>query len=490
MNLSAALGAARSSLAANASQTAILSRNIGCAEESLYTRKSAIITSSPAGVRVEGVGRAADGALLNAVLGATSRAAAERALVEGLERLWPTLGDPESDQSPAAMVGALRDAVQQHASMPDDLLMAGEVLSRAEDLATTLRASSATVQAARAEADAEMVESVERLNNLLSQFETLNTEIVRGTHKGADITAKLDARDQIMAGIAEEIGIRIVRRADNDVALYTDGGVTLFETKARPVMMAPTSVFEAGVSGQAVFIDGVKVTGGGAMQLGGGRLAGLADFRDSTANTYQGQLDEIARGLVQVFAESGPGDPPSPPPIPGLLTHAGAPAMPTAGTVLPGLASSLVVNPNVDPEQGGDLRRLRDGGIGDPTEPGYVYNSAGGSAFSERLQNLADGFDQKHAFHPTLGAPAEETLGRFASASSGWLEAVRQKATAEIDYRDALLARSTQALSNATGVNIDEEMTALLELERSYQASAKLIATIDAMFGALLAAVR
>src|SRR5690625_279219 len=490
MSLSAALGAARSSLAANASQTAILSRNIGGAEEGLYTRKSAIITSSPAGVRVEGVGRAADGALLNTMFGATSRAAAGRAWVEGLERWWPTLGDPESDQSPAAMVGALRDAVQQHASMPDDLLMAGEVLSRAEDLATTLRASSATVQAARAEADAEMVESVERLNNLLSQFETLNTEIVRGTHKGADITAKLDARDQVMAGIAEEIGIRIVRRADNDVALYTDGGVTLFETKARPVVMAPTNVFEAAIIGQAIFIDGVNVTGGGAMQLGAGRLAGPAAFRDGTAGSYQGPLDEIARGLVEVFAESDQGDPPTLPTIPGLFTHAGAPAMPTPGVVSPGLAASLLVNPNVDPEQGGDLRRLRDGGIGDPTAPGYVYNSTGASAFAERLQALADGFDQKQVFDPSLDTPENADLGSLASASAGWLEAARQKAAADIDYRDALLARWTQALSNATGVNIDEEMTALLELERSYQASAKLIATVDAMLGALLAAVR
>lgn len=490
MSLSAALGAARSSLAANASQTAILSRNIGGAEEGLYTRKSAIITSSQSGVRVEGIGRAANGALLNSMLGATSQASAQRALVEGLEKLWPTLGDPESDQSPAAMVGALRNAVQQHASAPDDPLMAREVLSRAEDLVAALHTSSATVQTVRAQADADMVESVERINTMLAQFETLNTEIVRGTHKGADITAKLDARDQVMAGIAEEIGLRIVRRADNDIALYTDGGVTLFETKARSVTMTPTTAFEATTTGQAIFIDGVPATGGGSMQLGAGRLAGLAAFRDSTAVTYQGQLDEIARGLVEVFAESDQGDPQLLPTIPGLFTHDGAPAMPTAGVATAGLAASLVINPNVDPDQGGDPRRLRDGGIGDPGEPGYIYNSAGGSAFSERLQVLADGFDHKRTFDPSLGTPENADLGGLASASAGWLEGARQKAAAEIDYRDALLARSSQALSNATGVNIDEEMTALLELERSYQASAKLIATVDAMLGALLAAVR
>jgi flagellar hook-associated protein 1 FlgK len=44
-------------------------------------------------------------------------------------------------------------------------------------------------------------------------------------------------------------------------------------------------------------------------------------------------------------------------------------------------------------------------------------------------------------------------------------------------------------LTNVNGVNIAEEMTALLELERSYQASSKLITMIDSMFEALLTAV-
>ena len=54
--------------------------------------------------------------------------------------------------------------------------------------------------------------------------------------------------------------------------------------------------------------------------------------------------------------------------------------------------------------------------------------------------------------------------------------------------KSTLLSRSTDALSSATGVNLDEEMTLLLDLERSYQASSKLITTIDNMYGALLAA--
>jgi flagellar hook-associated protein 1 FlgK len=38
-------------------------------------------------------------------------------------------------------------------------------------------------------------------------------------------------------------------------------------------------------------------------------------------------------------------------------------------------------------------------------------------------------------------------------------------------------------------VNLDEEMTILLELERSYQTSSRLVSTIDSMFAALVQAV-
>ena len=42
--------------------------------------------------------------------------------------------------------------------------------------------------------------------------------------------------------------------------------------------------------------------------------------------------------------------------------------------------------------------------------------------------------------------------------------------------------------SNATGVNVDEEMANLLELERSFEASARLISAIDQMYASLLQA--
>jgi flagellar hook-associated protein 1 FlgK len=335
-----------------------------------------------------------------------------------------------------------------------------------------------------------MAASVGQVNTLLGRLESVNAEIVRGTHLGSDVTEKLDARDRILSDLSGEIGIRVVNRAANDIALYTDSGVTLFETTARAVTMKPTAGFQGATVGNAVYVDGVPVAGGSTlMPIEGGRLAGLAELRDNVAVVYQSQLDEIARGLVEAFAERDRNDPATLPTIPGLFTYPGAPAMPAGGALQPGLAAEIAVNGNVDPEQGGSLARLRNGGIGNPGAPGYLANPSGAASYSGRLLEMIDALQTERAFDPAAGADQQASVIGFAASSVGWLGATRQSASAEGEYAQTLLVRSTEALSNATGVNIDEEMTIMLELERSYQASAKLIATVDSLFASLLQAV-
>jgi flagellar hook-associated protein 1 FlgK len=69
------------------------------------------------------------------------------------------------------------------------------------------------------------------------------------------------------------------------------------------------------------------------------------------------------------------------------------------------------------------------------------------------------------------------------------MESIRQDATNASDYSATLVDQASDALSNATGVNIDDEMSLLLQLEKSYQASSKLLGVIDEMLAGLLATV-
>ena len=486
MSLSVGLDIALSGLSTTAEQTGIVSRNVARASDPNATRKIAnIVTASGGGIRLASVTRAANASLLEKLLGATSTAAAQNAVLESLNRLNQTTDDPELDRSPAAMIQKLVDSIQQYASAPHDAIRAQSAVSAAQNLSVSLNEATQTVQDVRAQADAGIGDAVDRLNTLLTRFEVVNNEIVKGTRIGADVTDYLDQRDALLAEMSEDIGIRTLTRSNNDMAVFTDSGVTLFDVKARSITFERTLFYSPGAVGNAVYADGVPIVGGsGPMQLGSGRLTGLAAARDDLAVSYQNQLDEIARGLIEMFAESDQSGS-SLPDVPGLFTYPGAPAMPASGTLMVGLAGSISVAASVDPSQGGNLALLRDGGIsGDPS---YIYNTDGGTGYVDRLDQFVAGLSQQRSFDPSVGLAPTATLAGYSSSSVAWLQEERKTAGDNAQYSQTLLERSTEALSKETGVNIDEEMTTLLELERSYQASSRLITSIDNMLRTLMA---
>jgi flagellar hook-associated protein 1 len=490
MSLSIGLDVAVSGLSATADQTAIVSRNVARAGDPHASRKSANVVTAPGGgVRIASVTRVSNQSLFDQMLAASTSSAGQKAIVDSLDTLDQTVNDPELDASPAAQIAKFASALQQYAQAPQDPGLGRTAVQAASDLAGALNSATQTVQQVRGQADSDIASSVSQLNDLLSQFGTVNNRIKQGTAAGADVTDDLDQRDQLLTSISEQIGIRTVTRANNDMAIYTDNGLTLFDARPRTVSFTATPLYQPSTQGASVYVDGVAITGDtGLTGPSSGRIVALAQVRDSIAATYQSQLDEIARGLVQVGSESDQSATPSLPDAPGLFTWDGAPAMPPGGSVQVGLAGTIKVNPTIDPAQGGDPARLRDGGAADPGNPAYVSNTTGATGYSDRLNQLLDRLDAQRLFDPAAQAGSSATLSDFASSSVAWLQATRKSASDEADYKSTLLDRSSQALSNATGVNLDEEMTLLLDLERSYQASSKLISTIDNMFGALLSA--
>lgn len=487
MSLSVAYNTARSSLLASQSQMATVSRNITGASDPSYSRKIAALVTQGGAARVVTL-RASDAALLSKMLETTSDAATQKALLEGLEKLSQTVGDTELDASLAARIGALDNALKQYANAPENQQYARAFITAANELALGLNRATAAVQEVRLEADGKIADSVARINDILAKFEKANQEVVSGTALGADVTDALDVRDSLIAQLSEEIGVAVVPRAGNDIALYTDSGVPLFDKTPRTVKFEQTPVYAPGTIGKAVTIDGIQVTGAGAlMPLNSGNLVGLMAVRDDAAVTYQRQLDELARGLIEAFAEEHQSDP-SQPDLPGVFTYAGATGVPGMADAT-GLAGKIRVTDEIDPAKSatGRFENIRDGGINGAA---YRYNSnPDNTSFSGRLYGLLGEMAKDRAFAPDLGLGEETSLREFALGSASWIEAARQSADQSLDYRNTLLGHASEALSNATDVNVDDETALMLQLEKSYSASAKLISVIDQMLKTLLNAV-
>ena len=497
MSLSTAFNVISSSFAVNSAQTAIVSNNIANANTPGYSREIAnVVTNSYGGADVASVTREANAALLEQVSSSTSQAATQQAISDGLSTLAATVDDSSSasstsgaDQngaSPSAMLANLQSALATYEDSPTSSSAADAVVSAASDLASSLNSGSATVTQVREQADQNIATSVGTINSLLSQFTAANNAVVTGLQTGGNVASAEDTRDPIVTQLAQQIGVSTVTAANGSESIYTDSGVTLFQDAPSVVSFTPTPTLVDGASGAPVTVDGVPITGANSpMPIQSGALAGYAALRDTLAPEYQAQLDQIAGGLINAFAESDQSATPTLPSLPGLFTTPGATSLPSM-TATTGLAATIEVNPNVDASQGGNPNLLRDGGISDPGNPAYTYNSTGSASYTGRIQELAGEISASQSFDPSAGLGSSSSLADYANASVSWLQGENQQASNSSSYQNALATQATSALSNATGVNLDAEMTNMLNLENSYASSAKLLTTVTSMFSALL----
>ena len=475
MSLQAAFRSAQSALSTNSFQTTTVSRNVSGADVKGYVRKIVLVEPSLSGAaNSTRVMRATDESLQRATLDASSSSQGLGVVVKALDSLQTIVGDPTNDRSPATKIFALKAALLQAASAPQNTAGLAAAVQAADSLATSLNQASSQVQDVRAQADSEMAASVSTINSLLKAFDSANRAIIAGRVTGQDTSDLQDRRDAILGDLAKEVSISTVTGLNGDMSIYTDSGVALFQETPRAVSMEPTSKFVAGANGNAVYIDGVAVTGPSSMMpVRGGALSGLAEVRDSYTIALQSQLDETAVGLINAFSQ----DATAAPARTGLFAWTGGPALPANGS--PGVAASIRVDPTVRI----DATLLRDGAIGGAE---YVSNSSGSASYSSRLYAL---IDAPRTFAATA-LPTSLNVGDLAAQSLAWLEGARQTASEKSTDANAALAQTTAALTNVTGVSIDDQMSKMLDLENSYQAAAKMMAMVDSMYAALFSAVQ
>ncbi len=489
MSLGSAWSVGLSGLATASDQMALVSRNVSRAGDPDAVRKAGEqVTTQTGTVRLAAVVRVSDPDLLDGALSTKSDYSGESVTSSALDRLHATVLGPDSEFSAAALIARLEADLRLYANDPVSRSAGLQAVGSANYLANSLNTASSEIASVRAEADNAIAQSVMAVNTSLRELQTVNAEI-NSALAHDDVTDQLDRRDAILKSIAEHISIRVVPRGASDIAVYTDGGVVLFETVAREVTFTASGVLGPGVNGFSVRIDGIEVTGSGAvMPLKSGSIAAQANIRDSIAPILQSQVDEIARGLIEAFADpdrtaSGQPD------IPGLFTWSGA-TVPASGAVVSGLAAQLRVNPQIDPAVGGQLNYLRDGGASAPANPAYNANPTGADGFSGRLRELLGNLAAVRSFDAASNLGTAVNLKDFAAQSVGWLNGLRQSSATELEIRSAVSARASESLLSVTGVNLDQEMADLLKFEQSYRAATRLIATVDEMIKGIVEATR
>ena len=479
MSITGALNNALSGLTAASRAAEVVSSNTANATTPGYARRDLSVSSADlggqgAGVRVNGIIRQVNDSLL-ADLRLASASGGNAGLRAGFfSDLESIIGDPTSGSSLSARLAGFESALISAVSRPDAMVRLAEVQSTAQSIVEQVNAISAHLESVRTQADQQIATQVETLNTTLSHIERLNKEIVAQRSLGQDAAALMDLRQTLVDKIAEIVPVRQVARDNDQIALFTSGGASLLEGRAAQIGFTPAGIVTAdrtlaagGLSG--LTLNGTPVASGDTGLLGGGTLGALFAIRDGLAPDAQLQIDAFSRDLIARFA-----DPAIDPTLAlgqqGLFVDSD----PLLDDV--GLAGRIGINAAVDPDRGGALWKLRDGM--NATAPGAVGDPT-------LLMSLQSALDASTA--PVSGAFAglPRTTASLAADILSLVSGARQGAEEKQSYTTARQDALTTAFL-AQGVDTDQELQKLLQIEQAYAANARVIQTVDEMIQQLL----
>jgi len=451
MGLGLALSTAKNSMRATASQLGIVSQNMAGVRDPNYTRRSTEIHAGHHGYTYANVRREDAPHLLTNYTSKVSQFASANTLAKGIDRVAGIHDANDYASSPARLLGNFRDSLQTYFNQYDQPSTGHAAIASAKNLVDSLNYGNQELEKIRIDADRDIKASVEHINEMLTQFHEVNQQISTAQTSGVDLHSLLDQRDGLLKELSADMAITSVTLEDGTMALYGVDGSTLYDKSPRLVEFTPSTSLAAGVAGGMVTIDGVPLDHSSfTAKGGGGTLGGLLQLRDEIAPKYQKQLDEMAFALTDMFQ--------GPPPL--FLDGGDAQAT--------GLSGRLSINPAFDVNEGGSPTLLGD---------------------RDKILQLVDGFDKKRQFDSAAGIEGDPTLIQFAERSTAWLETLHQQSDMQAEYHQTMFVRASEALSNQTGVNSDEELALMLQLEQSYAASARIISVVGKMMDDLLAAV-
>ena len=482
MSISGALSNALTGLNASARAADVVSSNLANVLTPGYGPRELELSSQSqgrrSGVAIVGVTRHVDQGLLGdrrLADGELAYSETRSAFIAQLERV---VGTPDDGASLSARLAAFDASLISAASRPEETQWLNAAVSRGDELADTLVGISRELEQQRTNADTEIDRVVDTVNTTLSRIKALNVQIASASQGSNSIASLQDQRQVMIDQLAELIPIRQVPRDNGAVALFTPGGAILLDGTAATLDFTPSNVVAPHMTLANGLLSGLTINGvsvppsGDKSPIAGGRLEALFTVRDDLAPDAQVQVDALARDLIDRFQQAGL-DPTRAAGDSGLFTDAGAAFDPIDEI---GIAGRIAINAAVDPDQGGELWRLRDGL--NAVTPG----PAGDGALLQQLQvTLSEALNMNSG---DLGAVARSLAGHAGSFVSR-IGQTRLTLDQDISFASARQNELIQ-LELQGGVDSDAELQRLLLIEQAYSANARMIQTIDDMMQSLL----
>lgn len=340
-------------------------------------------------------------------------------------------------------LNSLFNAFQSVATSPTDPAARQSLVNTAQSLASSFNQASQNLSALNDQLNTSIGAGVTSANQILSDIASLNGQIAKATASGGNANDLVDSREQDLENLAQLTNLQTTANADGTVSVSIGGqqlvsGGTLSDTLA---------TYDPG-NGQLLV---QTATSGTPLTLAGGSIQGTIDARDGTLTTLRNNLDSMASTLITQ--------------VNGIYKN----------------GYDLNGNQGADFFTGSDAGSI---GVNAAllTDPSQVQaagsNAAGDNTVALQLAQLGN---------QSLGALNNQTLSGACALSVQNFGNALSSANDQVNNYNSVNTMLLNQRDSVSGVSLEEETTNLINYQKAYEASAKIISTVDKMLSTVIA---
>jgi flagellar hook-associated protein 1 FlgK len=394
------------------------------------------------GVQVGSVTRIQSMFLQQSSQSASSDTGRLNTMQSGLNSVQSALNEPGSDGISAALSGFF-NAWSGLASSPSDTSQQLNVQTAATTLTSRVQSTYQQLTQITSQTTSGINSTLQSIQTQINQLASLNQQIQQQSAQGAIPNGLMDQRDQDLNTLSNLVNINTTFNADNTVNV-TMGGMTLVNQSG--AITVPTNWS----STASTLTD----ASGNAWPVTGGTLAGQFGVLN-TVNGYTTQLNTLANTITSsvnsVYAT-------------GTNSSGTTGANFFTSTNPPGGAAGF----SLDPAIAASSSAIATGTSGNASDGGVALAIANLTSQSQAALGNTSVTSFYNSFVSTVGQQANYYQSAVTTQSS-------------------ITTQIQNQIQSVSGVNLDDEMSSMLNFQRSYQAAAEALTTFNSTMDSLLA---
>ncbi|MHB1687347.1 MAG: flagellar hook-associated protein FlgK [Ignavibacteriaceae bacterium] len=449
MSISSVFDISQKSLAAYQEALDVTANNISNASNPDYSRQQVILTPDKpqqignfifgTGVKLGDIRRVSDTLTNSQIIANNQKYSDSNQRSTILNQVQQLFSEP-SNIGLASLSTAFFNSWQQLSVTPNSTSLRNNVIQAAQNLSSKIQNINDGLNSVKSDLVSEANGQVTQLNSDIKQVQNLNSQIFQAQTAGQQPNDLMDQRDKVLNDLSNIANVNISYDSGNS-AIISIGGVFVADRSNY------TQLQLSNTNGK---LNLTTTDGSSTASLNGGTLFALTDMYNNTIPGYQSSFDGYVNNLMNsVNAQHSTGYTINKPPQTGVNFFSGY----QGGTLT--INSDIVQDPN------------------------KIAVSSDGTAGNGNIAlNIANLLNQQNANGTSL-------LDNYTQLISQVGNDTQSSTNSAQSYKLVLNQLQTQKAS-ISGVSTDEEMSNVIQYQKSYDASAKIFQIASQMLDTLI----